>query len=355
MVWRCRMSMADRRDNPVPYELEPLAPREAVELYMDHREPELSKKTLQNHRYRLESFVEWCDQEEIDNLNELSGRDLHRYRVWRGRDVNTVTLRGQLATLRVFLEFCADIDGVTPGLRERVKLPNVTANEEARDRLLDDDRAEALLEYLETYRRASREHVIIAVLWHTGIRLGSLRAVDLDDYDNDPEEASLWIRHRPDTGTPLKNGHAAERPISLDEKYAEVIDDYIRLHRPDVEDDHGRRPLIASDRGRLSEGQIRADVYQVTQPCVVGECPHDREKESCEYRTYGRYSECPSSLSPHSIRRGSLTYQLRRGVPEEIVSDRCNVSRDVLDQHYDRRTDREKMEQRREFLDKLDL
>jgi hypothetical protein len=43
------------------------------------------------------------------------------------------------------------------------------------------------------------------------------------------------------------------------------------------------------------------------------------------------------------------------GIPEGIVSDRCNVSRKVLDQHDDRRTEREEMEQWREFLDKLDL
>jgi len=333
-------------------DLEPITPEEAVDLYLSHREPELSKKTLQNHSYRLDAFVEWCEETGLTNLNDLSGRDLHRFRVWRQRDVNLVTLRGQLATLRVFLEFCASIDAVEPGMRERVKLPDVDRGDEARDEMLDEDRARAILSYLERFKRASREHVIMAVLWHTGIRLGGLRAVDLDDYE--PSEKCFWLRHRPETDTPLKNQEPAERPIALDDYYCDVLDEYIEYHRHDVRDDHGRRPLITSEKGRLSPGQIRSEVYRLTQPCLIGDCPHGRDRGSCEATVYGHYSECPSSLSPHTIRRGAITHQLREDIPEEVVSDRCDVSSEVLDRHYDRRTDREKMEQRRDYITDLD-
>ncbi|AHF99066.1 integrase [Halostagnicola larsenii XH-48] len=332
-------------------DLEPLSPQEAVDLYVAHRELEVSAKTLQNHEYRLNAFVEWCNEVGIDNLNDLSGRDLHRYRVWRQKDVNVVTLRGQLATLRVFLEFCASIDAVEPGMRERVKLPDVDRADEARDVMLDEDRSRMLLSYLERYSRASRSHVIVAILWHTGIRLGGLRAIDLDDYE--PDEQCVWLRHRPESETPLKNQGPAERPLALDDYYTDVIDEYIRFHRHDVVDEYGREPLVTSDRGRLSSGQIRSEVYRLTQPCLYKDCPHDRDPDDCEARVYGHYSECPSSLSPHTIRRGSITYQLREDIPEEIVSDRCDVSSDILERHYDRRTDREKMEQRRDFITDL--
>ena len=99
--------------------LEPSTLREAVNLYISHRDLEVSTKTLQNRKYRLNAFVEWCSKVEVDNLNDLTGRDLHRYRVWRQQDVNLVTLRGQLATLCVFLEFCVSIDVVEPGMRGR--------------------------------------------------------------------------------------------------------------------------------------------------------------------------------------------------------------------------------------------
>jgi hypothetical protein len=40
-------------------------------------------------------------------------------------------------------------------------------------------------------------------------------------------------------------------------------------------------------------------------------------------------------------------------MPDTVVGDRANVSPKVIEQHYDRRTKREKMEQRRDYVDDL--
>lgn len=58
-------------------------------------------------------------------------------------------------------------------------------------------------------------------------------------------------------------------------------------------------------------------------------------------------------MSPHAIRRGSITYHLNAGVPKEVVSDRMNVSDEVLEKHYDERTAGERRGQRRGYLDDL--
>jgi len=44
---------------------------------------------------------------------------------------------------------------------------------------------------------------------------------------------------------------------------------------------------------------------------------------------------------------------LNNDVPSRVVGDRANVSQSILEKHYDRRTQKEKMEQRRGFLDNL--
>jgi hypothetical protein len=87
---------------------------------------------------------------------------------------------------------------------------------------------------------------------------------------------------------------------------------------------------------------------------LVGEeCPHDRDPANCVATVYDHEYKCPSSVSPHGIRRGSVTYSLNNDMPDKVVSDRANVSPDVIEQHYDRRSEREKMEQRRDSLDDL--
>ncbi|QLH82795.1 tyrosine-type recombinase/integrase [Halosimplex pelagicum] len=330
-------------------ELEPIEPSEAVEMYLQNRKPELSEKSVQNHTYRLDKFERWCAEQEIENLNHLTGRDLHRYRNWRARDVATVTLVGELRTLRVFLEFCASIDAVESGLREKVLIPSVSDEEESKDVHIEPERAERILEHLNQFQYASRDHVVFAILWHTGFRLGTLRALDIDDFDT--AEPCLEVRHRPESETPLKNGEAAERSIAVSDHYRAVIEDYIKHNRYDVTDDYGREPLITSEYGRLTGTAIRTAIYRLTQPCTYGECPHDREPSDCEYTNYAQVSECPSSLSPHTIRRGSITAHLREGTPGEVVSERMNVSADVLDKHYDERTEREKMRVRRDYLE----
>lgn len=63
--------------------LEPIEPETALEMYLAERESELAQASLYSHRSRLTHFVEWCSDEVITNLNDLTGQDLHQYRLWR--------------------------------------------------------------------------------------------------------------------------------------------------------------------------------------------------------------------------------------------------------------------------------
>ena len=334
--------------------LQPIDPSTAKEMYLREREQEVSDRTRQAHHYRLKHFVRWCDCESIENLNELSGRDIHEFRLWRRNDgeLNAVSLRTQLQTLRVFFRFCETIDAVQDGLSDLVRVPDVDQEDEQSREILRTERAEKLLEYLRQFEYGSRNHVIIELLWHTGIRVGSIRAIDVSDYDG--ENGHIAVRHRPETETTLKNGSPGERLVALAPHVCETVDDWVKYNRHNVTDKHGREPLLTSRTGRLAISSIRGILYRLTRPCYqTGECPHNRDTDTCEGTEHGKFSRCPSAVSPHAVRRGSITYHLTSDVPEKVVSDRMNVSQEVLDKHYDERTEEQQVEQRRGYLDNL--
>lgn len=334
--------------------LEPIAPSEAKEMYLDQKSTEASESTVQAHDYRLRHFVRWCDQNDIENLNELSGRDLHQYKLWRrdDGDLNNVTMVTQLSTLRVFIRWCEQIDAVAEGLSESIVLPSLSKGADQRDAMLDAEDANQLLEYLRQFEFGTRTHALIEVLWHTGIRIGAAHSLDVEDYDS--REALLELRHRSDEGTTLKNKEVGERFVAINDAVCDVLDAYIEYNREEVTDEHGRRPLLSGQQGRPSKSTLRDSIYKITRPCIyTNNCPHGRDLDECEALEPYKASKCPSSVSPHAVRRGAITHHLSEDVPDKVVSDRMDVSLDVLDKHYDRRTEREKSEQRRDYTDNL--
>lgn len=234
-------------------------------------------------------------------------------------------------------------------------LPNV-AGAEVSESTLDPERAETILRYLDRYDYASRTHVIVLLLWHTGCRTGALRALDVDDLNLDGDRPDgggprIHFVHRPDSETPLKNKAKSTRWNSISDYVAEALRDYVDNQRINVRDDHGRDPLISTEHGRMSRTAVRNTLYRVTRPCWYGEvCPHDREPDTCEATEKGKMSKCPSARSPHDVRSGRLTFYRLEETDRTVISERMDASEKILDKHYDRRSERQKAEQRRDHL-----
>jgi len=331
-------------------DLQDLPPDEGIERFIRHREPSVRPSTLRNARTRLNFFQAWCAEREIENLNDLTGRDLSDFVAWRRGDIAAITLQKQLSTIRKALRYWADIEGVREGLAEKVHSPELPDGAESREEHLDAERAEAILEYYNRYHRGSRTHAILTILWRTGMRRSALRSLDVDDLQ--PDDHAMVLRHRPEEGTRLKNGENGERWVWLRPRHYEIVDAYLQNpDRHDVTDDYGREPLVTSRNGRPCGSTIYDWVNKATRPCEIGGCPHDRDPDDCEaVGGSGVASKCPSSRSPHDVRRGSITTHLNESTPPETVSERMDVSLDVLYEHYDARTAREKMEVRKNHL-----
>lgn len=338
---------------PSQNQLEPIEPREAIELFQEDRKGEVSDITRKHQGYRLERFAEWCDENDVDNLNTVGGRDIQEYKISRRRDgINNVTLKSQLDTLRVFLRFCEDIDAVENGVADTVQSPSLSYGENRREVYVSEREAKSILAYLSKYQYATLEHTLFRWLWESGCRMGAARAMDLDDVHIRAEYVEL--RHRPEKDTPLKNGERGERDVSIRTSMANLFEDYIDEYRHDREDEYGRDPLFATKGGRITKTYLRTLIYRVTRPCTyTDDCPHDRDPDNCDGLDNMTPYHCPDAKSPHPIRKGAITHYRKSDVPAKVVSDRMNVSEKVLEEHYDFRSEREKMEQRRGYLDNI--
>jgi integrase len=338
-------------------DLVPISPSEARDLHLEAMEDDSADWTQTSHRSHLRAFVEWCREEGgVENLNQLNGRDLYEFRIWRreggysrGQDepLAPKTLDSALTTLRSFLRFFASIEAVPEDLYEKVPLPALSKGEEVSDSTISPKRVPKILEYLNRYQFASRDHVVWSLVWHTGGRLGAVRALDLRDLDLEGRKPGVDYVHRPATDTPLKNDEESERFNRISSTVATVLQDYVDAPRVDVVDEYGRAPLVSTREGRISPSAVRDTFYRWTRPCEIGlSCPHERDPETCEYTEFEQMSGCPSARSPHDVRKARVTKYRNDGVPRGVVSDRLDASEQVLDKHYDRASKREKADRR---------
>ncbi|MDS0475282.1 tyrosine-type recombinase/integrase [Natrinema sp. 1APR25-10V2] len=331
--------------------LQPLSPEEGVDRFLRHHRPGVRETSFRNAKHRLSVFLEWCDERDIGNLNDLDGRELADFVDWRRVDVAPITLQKQLSSVRQALRWWADIEAVDEGLAEKLHSPDLPDGAQSKDVFLEPRRAKAALEYFDRHHYGSRDHALIALLWRTGMRRSAAQSIDVDDLE--PDDHAVRVEHRPENGTTLKNGDDGNRWVYLGPKWFAVLTAYRdNPDRPRVTDDHGRQPLFTTQQGTRPTGDtIYKWVVRALHPCTYGECPHDETPRSCDARgSDGHPAQCPSARSPHAIRRGAITHHLNQETTPEVVSERMDVSLEILYEHYDARTEREKMEVRRENL-----
>jgi site-specific recombinase XerC len=320
----------------------------AIDLFLEDRTQRVADSTHSNDESALTPFRQWCTQQGIEHIDDLTIERLHEYRLHRRGEVAPTTLYSRFVTIRQFVRFCEGIGAIENGLADRMLLPPRTKR--ARDEHVDTDTVSELLEYCERFRYAHRDHVIARLVWVAGLRTCTLHALDCGHIDTD--ECELLLRHQPGDGTRLKNGYDSERLVALDDDTAEILDWYIRKHRHSTDTTNDRRPLLTTRQGnRASSETIQRTVYRLTRPCVYDDaCPHDRDPDDCvAAEQASTASQCPSSEGPHALRRGAITYWLEH-VPDEAVSGRMDVSPDVLAEHYDTRDERAKMRSRADFF-----
>lgn len=318
--------------------------------YLRDVEGHITDKTQYNYATSLRRLLEWCDEKGITDMNDLDSELIDQFKEWRLQDVKPITAKNDMATVKNFIEYAATIQAVPAGLSDLIRIPKVSEDDEICDEYLTREEATSILEYLSKYDYANTRHVVMLILWKGGMRLSGLRALDVEDFDE--ARPALEIRHRPETKTPLKRKSKSERDVILSPDTADVLADYIDNQRANTTDKFGREPLISTRAGRAARTTIQKYVYTATRPCFHngGECPYNRDTDTCEAMQFDQANKCPGSVSPHAIRRGYVTAARNAGQPKDVTSERVNMSGPILDKHYDKGSHDEKAERRRDHL-----
>lgn len=335
------------------------SPQEAADRWVDLQRTDHAEASISSLHYRLKQFIEYCERNDIETLSNLTPWDVDDFEAERRSELNTVSLNNQLGTVKNWLEWCETRGLVDERVVKSIEPPTVSKAEKSSDiKFAAEDALPQIRWFRDNDRYGRRGHAILEIMWHIGCRLGAVRGLDLRDFVTDEEtgESYLDFRHRPESGTPLKNQKDGERPVGLRPAVADVIKKYIAGPRNRRRDDHGRDPLFTTQYGRISTNSVRVACYFSTAPCWRTACPHDRKDQDCEWWNNDGISTCPSTRSPHQVRTGSISWQLDQGVPLEVVSKRANASPGVIKDHYDKSDPLEEMQKRRRpHLDKLDI
>lgn len=326
-----------------------ISPGDAADRFIAKRRTDSADRTIRSYRSRLNTFVEWCEQQGVDQLADLDPWTVDEFDMFlRESDIEPSTIKGRLSTLRVFLRYYEDLDIVEDGLADAVDVPTLSKNEESSDVRLATPDADALLTFFRDSPKYHGHpwHAWLELAWHTGARMGGLRALDLTDYH--PDDGYVEFVHRPDQETPLKNKADGERLVNISDDVVDALEVYIARERGGARDDYGREALFATNEGRASYSTHRGYSYLSTQPCLHSDCPHGRRRSNCEYTERSHASKCPSSRSPHQVRTGSITWQLNSGLSVETVAERVNSTPATIRRYYDVATKEEEFQKRRQ-------
>lgn len=264
-----------------------------MEEYLRFLEAErnLSPETLRAYREDLRVFEEFCRRAGAEEPAEVDHRLLRRYLAnlqTRGYARSTVARRAssvkgffRFLTLRGYLRADPSL-ALSPPRRER-RLPRALRLEEIEG--AEEKHA------LHVYRTSLRDMAVIELLYATGMRVGELSGLDLEDLDMRRGEVRVLGKGR------------KERVIPVHDAALQLVGRYLEKERPALAanspDGAAERALFLNLRGgRLSDRGVRRVVER-----------------------FFRELEGGRRVSPHTLRHSFATHMLQGGADLRTVQE----------------------------------
>ena len=210
----------------------------------------LSQHTLRAYEGDIRSLMAHAASEGVTTLADL---ELGTLRRWLGvqsqSGVARSTLARRAATARAFTAWALRDEHITADPALRLKSPK---REQSLPGVLQSQQLTRLLTRLEEAAAEGeplpvRDRAIVELLYATGVRVGELTSLDIDDLD--PDRRTLRV---------IGKGNK-ERTVPYGVPAAVAVDDWLRRGRPKfARDNSGHALFLGARGGRMDQRQVRS-------------------------------------------------------------------------------------------------
>ncbi|WP_426225315.1 tyrosine recombinase XerC [Pseudarthrobacter sp. DSP2-3-2b1] len=249
-----------------------------------------SGHTLRAYLSDLRSLLAYAASE---GITELPGLELGTFRRWLGEQsqagMSRSTLARRSATARSFTTWAMREELIETDPALRLKAPKA---EKSLPGVLQSGQLQRLLNSLEEAASGGaplplRNRAMVELLYATGVRVGELAGLDIDDLN--PDRRTLRV---------IGKGNK-ERTVPYGVPAALAVDDWLRRGRPVLASDRSGPALFLGSRGsRVDQRQVRAVVKDLFE--ALGDT---------------------AATGPHALRHTAATHLLDGGADLRAVQE----------------------------------
>ena len=253
-----------------------------------------SGRTAETYKETIDQFFGWCFSENNITVFDIERNKANEYRhSLEERGLAPATIARHISIVSAFYEFCLDEEVVIANPMRRVGRPRLSGDSSTNG--LTRDEASRLLE--EAKLTSKREHLIVAFLLLSGLRVSELCGLQIEDVGYNRGHRVATIHG--------KGGKVRNAPMS--DLTSELFDDYVSKRKSGPVFP-GRNPGEALTRHVV--GRI---IKQLAKGCGI-----------------------KSRISPHSLRHSFVTLALDSGAALRDVQDAAGHASPETTRRYDR-------------------
>lgn len=189
--------------------------RFAVKEFMSEKEFEnVSPNTLKAYSMLFEDFLEWCEGQGYERINELTSRSLKSYllmcKTEKGNNATSINTKRKL--FRTWFNFLVEETIVEENPTDKIK----KSREDIRIKTFSDDEVKAILSHLRRTRRKEdsfysvRNYTMFLLLIGTGLRASEAVSIKWSDIDIERGSLKVFGKMRKEEIVPLSGSLCRE-------------------------------------------------------------------------------------------------------------------------------------------------